>query len=74
MNEIKSEMISRRRALSLLGLATFLAVPATGLTVSDAEAQAGTPPSDSSVNGPDDRNRAASGAAHTPREPTCGAT
>ncbi len=38
--EIKSEMISRRRAFSLLGLAALcLAVPATILTVSDAEAQ-----------------------------------
>ena len=35
-----SEVIPRRRALSLLGLATFgLTVPATVLTVSDAEAQ-----------------------------------
>ncbi len=38
--EIKSEMISRRRAFSLLGLAALcLAVPATILTVSDVEAQ-----------------------------------
>lgn len=38
--EIKSEMISRRRAFSLLGLAALcLAVPATILTVSDAEAE-----------------------------------
>jgi hypothetical protein len=38
--EIKSEMISRRRAFSLLGLAALcLAVPATIVTVSDAEAQ-----------------------------------
>ena len=42
MNEInKSELISRRRVCSLLGLtaALGLAVPATVLTVSDAEAQ-----------------------------------
>ena len=42
MNEqMKLEMISRRRALSLLGLAAALtlAVPATVLTASDAEAQ-----------------------------------
>ncbi len=39
--EIKSEMMSRRRVFSLLGLAAALglAVPATVLTVSDAEAQ-----------------------------------
>jgi len=38
--EIKSEEISRRSALSLLGLAALgLAVPTTVLTVSDAEAQ-----------------------------------
>ena len=38
---IKPEVISRRRALSLLGLAAAfgLAVPPTMLTVSDAEAQ-----------------------------------
>jgi hypothetical protein len=37
----KNEMISRRRAFSLLGLAVALAfaVPATVLTVSDAEAE-----------------------------------
>ena len=38
--KIKSEMISRRRAFSLLGLAALsLAVPPTILAVSDAEAQ-----------------------------------
>jgi hypothetical protein len=39
--KITSEMISRRRAFSLLGLAAALgfAVPTTVLTVSDAEAQ-----------------------------------
>ena len=39
--KIKSEAISRRRALSLLGLAAAsgLAVPPTVLMVSDAEAQ-----------------------------------
>ena len=38
--KITSEMISRRRAFSLVGLAAAvgLAVPATLLTVSDAEA------------------------------------
>jgi hypothetical protein len=40
MSNLKSEVISRRKALSLLGLATLgLTVPATVLTVSDAEAQ-----------------------------------
>ena len=42
MNEInKPELISRRRVCSLLGLTAALgfAVPATVLTVSDAEAQ-----------------------------------
>jgi hypothetical protein len=50
-DEIKSEMMSRRRAVSLLGLAAAraaslaglgalgIAVPTTLLTVSDAEAQ-----------------------------------
>ena len=39
--ELKSEMVSRRRVFSLLGLAAAvgLAVPTTVLTVSDAEAQ-----------------------------------
>ena len=39
--KIKPEMISRRRALSLLGIAAALglAVPPAVLTVSDAEAQ-----------------------------------
>jgi hypothetical protein len=44
MSKLKSEVVSRRRALSLLGLATLvLAVPGTVLTVSDAEAQAQQP-------------------------------
>ena len=39
--KIKSELISRRRAFSLLGLTAALgfAVPSTVLTVSDVEAQ-----------------------------------
>jgi hypothetical protein len=39
--KIKSEMVSRRRAFSLLGVAVALAfaAPTTVLTVSDAEAQ-----------------------------------
>ena len=39
--KIKSELISRRRAFSLLGLTAALgfAVPSTVLTMSDAEAQ-----------------------------------
>ena len=43
MTECEEEMISRRSAFSILGLATLgLAVPATVLTVSNAEAQSGT--------------------------------
>ena len=43
---IKSEMISRRRALSLMGLAAAfgLAAASTVLTVSDAEAQTAAAP------------------------------
>jgi hypothetical protein len=43
---IKSETISRRKALSLMGLATVfcLAAAPTVLTVSDAEAQTTTAP------------------------------
>src|SRR5438874_5809959 len=44
MSDLKAEVISRRKALSLLGLATLsLTVPATLLTVSDANAQAQQP-------------------------------
>ena len=41
---IKSEVISRRKALSLMGLAAVLGLAAatTVLTVSDADAQTGT--------------------------------
>jgi hypothetical protein len=42
--KIKSEMISRRKAFSLLGLAALgFALPAEVLTASDAEAQAAAP-------------------------------
>ena len=43
--KIKSEVISRRKALSLLGLAAAfsLAVPPTVITVSEAEAQQAPP-------------------------------
>jgi hypothetical protein len=42
--KIKSEMISRRRAFSLLGLAALgFALPAEVLTASDAEAQPAAP-------------------------------
>ena len=41
MSDLKAEVISRRKALGFLGLATLgLTVPGTVLTVSDAEAQA----------------------------------
>jgi hypothetical protein len=50
---IKSEMISRRRAFSLLGfaIASSLAVPATLMTATDAEAVVGRPLSPGSVAG-----------------------
>ena len=63
---IKPEVISRRKALSLLGLAAAfgLAVPPTVLTVSDAEAQYTA--RDGCPGGcPADRHRAASQAAHS---------
>jgi hypothetical protein len=44
MSKLNSEVISRRKALSLLGLATLgLTVPAAVLTVSDAKAQQPAP-------------------------------
>ena len=51
--KIKSEVISRRGVFSLLGLAigASLAVPATLLTVEDAEARVGQPLSPVSVAG-----------------------
>jgi ribosomal protein L12E/L44/L45/RPP1/RPP2 len=38
-DQIKSQVISRRKALFLVGLAASLAVPATVITASDADAQ-----------------------------------
>ena len=51
--KIKSEVISRRRVFSLLGLAiaSSLAVPATLMTATDAEARVGQPLSPGSVAG-----------------------
>ena len=51
--KIKSEVISRRRVFSLLGLAiaSGLAVPATLMTATDAEARVGRPLSPGSVAG-----------------------
>jgi hypothetical protein len=51
--KIKSEVISRRRVFSLLGLAiaSGLAVPATLMTATDAEARVGQPLSPGSVAG-----------------------
>ena len=51
--KIKSEVISRRRVFSLLGLAIVsgLAVPATLMTATDAEARVGQPLSPGSVAG-----------------------
>jgi hypothetical protein len=57
--EIKSELISRRGAFSLLGLAAAfsVAVPATMLTATDAEARVGNPASAVSVAGANRRDR-----------------
>jgi|SRR5450759_3617800 hypothetical protein len=54
--KIKSEVISRRRALSLLGLvaALSLAVPPTVLMVSDAEAQPAPAPAPAPADEPAD--------------------
>ncbi len=51
--KFKSEVISRRRLFSLLGLAiaSSVAVPATLLTATDAEARVGQPLSPVSVAG-----------------------
>ncbi len=51
--KIESEVISRRRVFSLLGLviASGLAVPATLMTATDAEARVGQPLSPVSVAG-----------------------
>ena len=51
--KIKSEVISRRSVFSLLGLAIVsgLAVPATLMTATDAEARVGQPLSPVSVAG-----------------------
>jgi len=59
MSKLTSEVISRRKALSLLGLATLsLTVPATVLTVSEAGAQQpapGTAPSTAPETGTERR-------------------
>ena len=57
--KIKSEMISRRGAFSLLGLAAALSlvVPATVITATEAEARVGDPTSAVSVAGANGRNR-----------------
>ena len=51
--KVKSEVISRRRLFSLLGLAiaSSVAVPATLMTATDAEARVGQPLSPVSVAG-----------------------
>src|SRR5215472_14428308 len=43
-DKIKTEVLSRRRVLALLGLTTLSLTVPTVLTVSDAEAQQPTPP------------------------------
>ena len=57
--KIKSEMISRRAAFSLLGLAgaLILVVPAAVITATDAEARVGNPASAVSVAGANRRDR-----------------
>ena len=57
--KVKSEVISRRGCFSLLGLAAVLslAVPATVLTATDAEAVVGQPGSAVSVAGANRRDR-----------------
>lgn len=57
--KIKSEMISRRRAFSVLGSAAALSllVPATVMTATDAEARVGNPGSAVSVAGANRRDR-----------------
>ena len=57
--KIKSEMISRREAFSLLGLAAALSlvVPATVMTATEAEARVGDPTSAVSVAGANRRDR-----------------
>jgi hypothetical protein len=57
--KINLEMISRRGAFSLLGVAAALslAVPATVMTATDAEARVGNPGSAVSVAGANRRDR-----------------
>ena len=57
--KFKSEVISRRRLFSLLGLAiaSSVAVPATLMTATDAEARVGNPASAVSVAGANRRDR-----------------
>ena len=60
MNEkLKSEMLSRREAFSLLGgaAALSLVVPVTIMTATDAEARVGNPASAVSVAGVNRRDR-----------------
>jgi hypothetical protein len=57
-----SEVIPRRRALSLLGLATLVvALPASVLTVSDAEAQAQQPAPEAPETGTERRQERRTG-------------
>jgi hypothetical protein len=62
MSGLKSEVISRRRTLSLLGLATLvLALPATALTGSDAEAQTQKPAPETPETGTERRQERRTG-------------
>ena len=57
--KIESEVVSRRKVFSLLGLAiaSSVAVPATLMTATDAEARVGNPASAVSVAGANRRDR-----------------
>ena len=58
-DKLKSELVSRRGVFGLFGvaLASSLAIPATVLTATDADARVGNPASAVSVAGVNRRNR-----------------
>jgi hypothetical protein len=59
VEKTKSELISRRRVFSLLGIAAALSLvlPAIVMTATDAEARIGNPGSAASIAGVNRRNR-----------------
>jgi hypothetical protein len=66
MSNLNSGVISRRKALSILGLATLvLTVPATLLTVSDADAQTQQPAPAAPVTGTERRQERRTGRVKT---------